>query len=100
MITYPNLGHAFYPSSQWSTGIGSIQQYVLADLLKQGSTLKSFLDVGAADILLKIKDMEGYRRVLSSMEIPRTDPPLKLLCEGKVDEFTPSEKSVLLHVYG
>jgi len=32
LITYPNLGHAFYPSSRWSTGIGPIQQYVLADL--------------------------------------------------------------------
>ncbi|HEY7573382.1 MAG TPA: hypothetical protein VH796_18640 [Nitrososphaeraceae archaeon] len=31
LITYPNLGHAFYPSSQWATGIGLIQQYVLAD---------------------------------------------------------------------
>jgi len=32
LITYPNLGHVFYPSSQWSTGIGPIQQFVLADL--------------------------------------------------------------------
>jgi len=32
LITYPNLGHAFYPSSQWATGIGPIQPYVLADL--------------------------------------------------------------------
>jgi uncharacterized protein len=32
LITYPNLGHLFYPSSQWSTGIGPIQQYVLADI--------------------------------------------------------------------
>jgi uncharacterized protein len=32
LITYPNLEHFFYPSSQWSTGIGPIQQYVLADL--------------------------------------------------------------------
>ncbi|MGB7953342.1 MAG: hypothetical protein WCF23_05125 [Candidatus Nitrosopolaris sp.] len=32
LITYPNLGHAFYPSSQWSTTLGPIQQYVLADL--------------------------------------------------------------------
>src|SRR6476661_8946302 len=32
LITYPNLGHAFYPSSQWSTGVGPIQQYVLADI--------------------------------------------------------------------
>jgi uncharacterized protein len=32
LVTYPNLGHVFYPSSQWMTGIGPIQQYVLADL--------------------------------------------------------------------
>jgi len=32
LITYPDLGHLFYPSSQWSTGVGPIQQYVLADL--------------------------------------------------------------------
>jgi pimeloyl-ACP methyl ester carboxylesterase len=32
LITYPNLGHVFYPSSEWSTGFGPIEQYVLADL--------------------------------------------------------------------
>ncbi|MFL6471465.1 MAG: alpha/beta hydrolase family protein, partial [Nitrososphaeraceae archaeon] len=32
LITYPNLGHLFYPSSEWQTGIGPIQEYVLADL--------------------------------------------------------------------
>ena len=32
LIIYPNLGHHFFPSSQWSTGFGPIQQYVLADL--------------------------------------------------------------------
>ena len=32
LITYPNVGHVFYPSSQWQTGIGSIQQYVLVDI--------------------------------------------------------------------
>jgi len=32
LITYPNLGHVFYPSSQWSTGFGPIQRYVLADI--------------------------------------------------------------------
>jgi predicted esterase len=32
LITYPNLGHVFYPSSKWKTGIGPIQQYVLADI--------------------------------------------------------------------
>jgi hypothetical protein len=32
LITYPNLGHLFYPSSQWLTKAGSIEPYVLADL--------------------------------------------------------------------
>ena len=32
LITYPNLGHLFYPSSQWENGVGPIQQYVLADI--------------------------------------------------------------------
>ena len=32
LITYPNLGHQFYPSSQWETQNGPIQQYVLADI--------------------------------------------------------------------
>jgi uncharacterized protein len=32
LITYPNLGHLFYPSSEWQTAAGPIQQYVLADL--------------------------------------------------------------------
>jgi len=32
LITYPNLGHLFSPSPKWSTGLGPIEQYVLADL--------------------------------------------------------------------
>jgi uncharacterized protein len=32
LITYPNLGHAFYPSSQWSSSFGPVAPYVLADL--------------------------------------------------------------------
>ena len=32
LITYPNLGHQFYPTSQWETQHGPIQQYVLADI--------------------------------------------------------------------
>ena len=32
LITYPNLGHQFYPSSQWENRNGPIQQYVLADI--------------------------------------------------------------------
>src|SRR5919205_97664 len=32
LITYPNLGHSFYPSSQWQTERGPIPSYVLAGL--------------------------------------------------------------------
>jgi hypothetical protein len=32
LITYPNLGHQFYPSSQWSSGAGLFEPYVLADI--------------------------------------------------------------------
>ena len=32
LITYPDLGHHFYLSSQWTTESGPIPQYVLADL--------------------------------------------------------------------
>jgi uncharacterized protein len=32
LITYPNLSHAYNPSSQWVFEIGPIQPYVLADL--------------------------------------------------------------------
>jgi hypothetical protein len=32
LITYPNLGHQFYPSSQRTTESGPIPEYVLADL--------------------------------------------------------------------
>jgi pimeloyl-ACP methyl ester carboxylesterase len=32
LITYPSLGHTFAISPQWSTGLGSIEQYVLSDL--------------------------------------------------------------------
>jgi len=32
LITYPNLGHLFFPSSVWTTSLGPIQPYVLADL--------------------------------------------------------------------
>src|SRR5918996_1620167 len=32
LITYPDLGHLFYPSSPWLTAFGPIQQKVLEDL--------------------------------------------------------------------
>jgi len=32
LITYPNLGHYFYPSPHWFTETGPIEAYVLADI--------------------------------------------------------------------
>lgn len=54
LITYLNLGHVFYPSSQWSTGIGPIQQYVLADIyswLETHSGLSHSFAIAAASTM-------------------------------------------------
>jgi uncharacterized protein len=32
LIAYPDLGHLFYPSTEWTTESGPIPEYVLADL--------------------------------------------------------------------
>ena len=48
LITYPNLGHLFYPSSQWITGSGPIQQYVLADLYAWLETHSGFANHAVA----------------------------------------------------
>ncbi len=34
LITYPDLGHYFYPEDYWSISMGPIQDYVLSDLAK------------------------------------------------------------------
>ena len=49
LITYPNLGHVFYPSSRWFTEIGSIQQYVLADLYAWLAAHSGFTNHAAAE---------------------------------------------------
>jgi uncharacterized protein len=51
LITYPNLGHVFYPSSQWETQIGPIQPRVLADIytwLESHSGLSHSFEPGPA----------------------------------------------------
>jgi hypothetical protein len=48
LITYPNLGHLFYPSSRWFTEIGPIQQYVLADLYSWLEAHSGFTNHAAA----------------------------------------------------
>lgn len=48
LITYPNLAHVFYPSSQWQTSDGPIPQYVLADLYAWLETHSGITNHGAA----------------------------------------------------
>jgi pimeloyl-ACP methyl ester carboxylesterase len=50
LITYPNLGHVFYPSSRWFTEIGPIQQYVLADLYAWLAAHSGFTNHAAAEV--------------------------------------------------
>ena len=54
LITYPNLGHVFYPSSQWLTSIGPIEPYVSADLyswLEAHSGLSSYVSTTTASTI-------------------------------------------------
>ena len=48
LITYPNLGHEFYPSSQWQTEHGPIPPYVLADLYSWLESHSGFARIHAA----------------------------------------------------
>ncbi len=43
-ITYPNLGHAFYPSSQWATGIGQYNS-MFWQIFMRGSQLIQDLQI-------------------------------------------------------
>jgi uncharacterized protein len=59
LITYPNLGHVFYPSSQWSTGSGPIQQYVLANLYSWLESHSGFTNHAAAPARLPATAMSS-----------------------------------------
>jgi hypothetical protein len=48
LITYPNLGHFFYPSSQWFTESGAIQHNVLTDLYSWLESHSGFTNNAAA----------------------------------------------------
>jgi uncharacterized protein len=47
LITYPDLGHIFYPSSKWSTGMGPIEPYVLADIYAWLESHSGFTHIAA-----------------------------------------------------
>jgi uncharacterized protein YjbI with pentapeptide repeats len=71
---------------------------IYQELLKQGLTLRSFLDAEAADILLRIEKMEELRRALDTTKLKPTKEEEgkeqqrdkvtnELLREGKVKQF-------------
>jgi uncharacterized protein len=48
LITYPDLGHTLYPSSQWQTSFGPIPSYVLAHLYAWLESHSGFTNHSAA----------------------------------------------------
>jgi KAP family P-loop domain/Pentapeptide repeats (8 copies) len=67
---------------------------IYRELLKQGDSLRDFLDVGAEKILTRIQKMEKHRRALDTTKLPPEHKKsvydtneLKLLREGEVDKF-------------
>jgi alpha-beta hydrolase superfamily lysophospholipase len=47
LVTYPNLGHNFYPSSEWQTALGPIEPYVLSDLYSWLEAHSGFTNIAA-----------------------------------------------------
>ena len=65
LITYPELGHLFYPSSQWLTATGPIEPKVLEDLFGwriQSETLRNlpFCDKNEMVVLVGQVGPEGF----------------------------------------
>jgi hypothetical protein len=62
LITYPNLGHSFNPSSQWSTGKGPVEPYVLADLyawLEARSGLSQYIPASTSKLAANTSSSSG-----------------------------------------
>ena len=67
LIKYPNLGHEFYPSSQWQTQHGPIPQYVLADLYSWLESHNGFTPLTTSiplSIYFLIKSLLEYFKVV------------------------------------
>jgi hypothetical protein len=62
LITYPNLGHTFNPSSQWAMGKGPVEPYVLADLfawLAAHSGLSSYILAPTSELATNTSSSSG-----------------------------------------
>jgi pimeloyl-ACP methyl ester carboxylesterase len=75
LITYPGLGHYFYPEDYWSIAMGPIQDYVLQDLvtwLKEPSRKLRNLDSQLQTAESIIKELQGQLSDLNSELDQRT----------------------------
>jgi uncharacterized protein len=62
LITYPNLGHEFHPSSQWFTQNGPIPEYVLAGLYSWLESRSGFTDLGNTSSSLQLQSYSNFTR--------------------------------------
>ena len=61
LITYPNLGHAFYPSSQWSTSFGPVPPDVLADLYTWLEAHSGLTTPASSSTIMPSSNTTGHR---------------------------------------
>jgi uncharacterized protein len=71
LITYPNLGHVFYPSSEWLTSPGPIQPYVLSDLY---AWLEAHSGLSHPYVATTAASMIGGKANTSSLNTNTTSP--------------------------
>ncbi len=75
LISYPGLGHYFYPEDYWSIAMGPMQEYVLQDLgdwLKDPSRKLRYLDSQLQTAGNALEDLEGQLDDLDSQLDQRT----------------------------
>jgi uncharacterized protein len=62
LVTYPNLGHSFYLSSQWLTRSGPIKPYVLADTY---SWLEAHSGISHSYVIIIAASDMGFKKHVS-----------------------------------
>jgi hypothetical protein len=71
LITYPDLGHHFYPSSIWTTESGPVPEYVLADLY---SWLEANSGLSRSSVTTSTSTASPMGANTSSLNINKTSP--------------------------
>jgi len=75
LITYPGLGHYFYPEDYWSITLGPIQDYVLSDLVswlknpaRKVHHISTQISNLIAELDLRTNELESARTKISDLE--------------------------------